>query len=133
MARQSIRLLDNTMQQVNVTGPTIKAAGYYGSGKNLHTVAVTAHDFSGRLYIYATLASDPKDDDWFPINLNGYLAYYEFAYDESKPVGERGVTSTEMFTFDGNFVYLRAVIDRTYLQDYATFNYGSISRILLNY
>lgn len=133
MARQSIVLLDNTQQQVNVTGPTRKAAGYYGSGKNLHTIAVYANDFSGRVTVQATLASNPCEDDWFYVNLNGYLNFYEFPYDSTKPVGERGVTSVQSFTFDGNFVYIRALVDRTYLPDYQTMNYGQLEKILLNF
>lgn len=133
MARQSIVLLDNTQQQVNVTGPTRKAAGYYGSGKNLHTLAIYTNNFSGRVLIQATLASQPEENDWFYVNLNGYLNYYEYPYDLTKPIESRGVTGVDTFSFDGNFVYIRALIDRTYLSDADTFNYGQIDKILLNF
>jgi hypothetical protein len=134
MARQSLILLPGTMKQVNVVGRPVKAAGYYGSGSNLHTVAVYLNNFSGHLFIDATLASKPEEDDWFPINLNGYVDYIDYPY--TPPMGFNpvtGVNGIDSFSFDGNFVYIRARIDRSYLPNFQTTDFGAIDKILVNY
>lgn len=133
MARQSIIVLNSTGTDVTTVGQPIKAAGYYGSGKNLHTLAIYLRNFSGRIYMDATLASNPTEEDWFPINLNGYLPYLEYAFDNMAPLGEGGSTGVESLSFDGNFVYVRARMDRGTLLNPNTTNYGQIDRILINF
>lgn len=133
MARQSIILLNSTEDKPTVVGLPVRAAGYYGSGMNLHTLAIYLNNFSGRIYVDATLAANPTDEDWFPVNLNGYISYLEYAYDNLAPLGEGGTSGTESLSFDGNFVFLRARMDRGDLLNPNTTNYGSVTRILLNY
>ena len=43
------------------------SGGYYGSTTGLHTISFTLREFTGRIYVLATLASNPTDQDWFPI------------------------------------------------------------------
>ena len=133
MARQSVILLDNTEELVNITGPSVKAAGYYGSSTNLHTVAVYAQDFSGRLKIQGTLASTPDNTDWFDIPFDNGISYHDYPYDTNQDVGSRGVTGVFTYNFVGNFVYVRAVVDRSNLSNPNTTNYGSLLKILLNF
>lgn len=135
MARQSIILLPNTGVEINVTGQAIKAAGYYGSGMNIHTVAVYLQDFRGRLFIDGTLASNPVEDDWFPVTIGGYQDFVDYpnTYTPNPPALPTGITAIDSFSFDGNFVFLRARVDRTYLPNYQTTNYGAIQKILINY
>lgn len=133
MARHSIRLLDDTQAQINVTGPAVKAAGYYGSTKGVHTAAIYLNDFTGRVYIEATLASDPEENDWFPINLNGNLEYLEYPFIPTDPSGPHGDNGIDSVTFDGNFVFIRAKIDRSYLTTPADPLHGSIRKILVNF
>ena len=131
--RQSITLLADTQTQVEITGPAVKAAGYYGSGMNQHTIAIYANNFSGRVYIEGSLATNPQDDDWFNFDFNGTSFYTEYAYNPSGEEGDTGVTRVDSFTFVGSYVYLRAVVDRSYLPSSGSPIYGSLSQILLNF
>lgn len=133
MSKQSIRLLESTLGQVNVTGPAVKAAGYYGSTRGLHTLAVYLSDFTGRLYIQGTLATDPQEDDWFNIELQNNSAYTEFPIVNGSPTGINGDTGVDSFSFEANLVWLRAVVDRSYLPTPEDPIHGSISKILVNY
>jgi len=137
VARKSIRVLDNTGTQLNVVGLPVKAAGYYGSGLNLHTFAVYLNNFSGRLFIDATLATVPTPDDWFTIQLNGSIPYIDYPYTQVvNPVTDlSGTSGIDSFSFDGNFTFIRARIDRTNLtiQYPLLTDFGSIGQILVNY
>lgn len=139
--RESIILLNTTEGQINVTGMPVKAAGYYGSGNNFYTVAFYLNDFSGNIYIQATLANDPCCDttDWFDVNLEGLspysvsTEYLEFDPHAPDMYGNTGTTGIFPVNFSGNYVFLRAVIDRTTLPDYETTSYGIVSSALVNY
>ena len=46
--------------------------------------------------------------------------------------GTNGDTTVEAFTFTGNFVYLRARVNRSYLGSPALNTVGTVDKILLN-
>lgn len=121
MARQSYLLLSSTVGQVNIVGEQVKAAGYYGSSNGKHTVAIYNKNFTGRLSIQATLALEPSDNDWFAVSLGGDL---EVEYTDQD--------SITTFNFTGNYVWLRAVVDRSYLPAPED-PHGSIDKIYLNF
>lgn len=139
--RQSIVLLNSTQGQINVTGPAVQGASYYGSGINYFTFAVYCGDFSGNVYLQATLANDPccLEADWFDVNLEGLTPYststnyLEFLPMTPDMYGQTGFTGIVPFSLNGNYVFLRLVIDRTTLPDYETTDYGLISKALVNY
>lgn len=131
--RQSIVLLNNTNTEVNVTGLPVKAAGYYGSGLNLYTLAYYLTNFSGRIYLQGSLAFDPKEDDWFNINLNGYLEYAEFLPHAPDSDNNTGITIVFTDSFEANIVHLRAIVDRQHLPAPDTTNYGAVTKILVNF
>lgn len=131
--RQSVILLPSTGTEVNVTGLPVKGAGYYGSGMNLYTLAYYLNNFSGRIYLQGSLASNPEEDDWFPINLNGYLEYIEFLPMPPDLDGNTGATAVFTDSFEANLVYLRAIVDRSTLPNPDTTDYGQISKILINF
>lgn len=126
---KSIVLLSDSNGNWNMTGDPVRGDGWYGHSDGLHTISIHFENFTGKLWIEASLANDPTDDDWFPIYLN-YSDCYLIAEQE---------TSVQAFSFEGNFTYIRARIDRSYLVpepnmtiDVSTM-YGSISKILLNH
>jgi hypothetical protein len=105
------------------TGPATRADGYYGFADGMHTVAFYLKNFSGRLYIEATLSDDPRESDWFPIGLgNNGIPYY--SVDETS-------TKVETFNVVGNFVYLRAKIERSYLNKTLD-QLGTCERVVLS-
>lgn len=104
----NIILLPSTQGQLNVTGTQIRASGATRSVGGVYTVAVSTANLTGRVYIEASLASDPQDSDWFSVTIQGVTTpYLEFD-------GGAGAQMTG-FSFRGNFTWLRARLDRTYL------------------
>ena len=133
---ESLVLLGTTSGKVNVTGEKQKGAGYTNFLGGSHTVACSLTNFTGRIYIEATLAAEPSEQDWFPVYLQDNLPYVQFPKDLFNPTGLLGGdTGTQAYTFVGNYVWVRARVNRDYLTpvpiDDSTV--GSVSEILLNF
>jgi len=141
-ARKSIVMMNNTVRNHNLVGDAIRADGYYGRTDGIHTVQVTVNNFTGRFGIQGTLATEPTEADWFDINLNANRnvssssPYVQFPLNPLDPSGQTGDDTTMAFTFVGNFVYLRAILDRSYMIEpselAAVTNLGNIDRVLLS-
>lgn len=100
----------------------LAAGGYYGSTSGLHTIAFTLRNFIGRIYVEATLASNPTETDWFPIKFEESCRFYiEFTDtkiynpDSEVTIYQHGVTGTFAENVIGNFTYLRVGIQRDYI------------------
>jgi hypothetical protein len=142
--RKSVLMLTNTNTQWDVVGDPIRADAYYGYTDGLHTVQVIYQNFVGGFGIQGTLALDPQPEDWFwiSINPNGntFTPYMTYPVDPLNPTGQNGGDTGSMAsTFVGNFVYLRVVVTREYLQSTApvspmwdTWQYGQIDKVLLS-
>lgn len=129
MSKSSVIMLSSTQGQLELTGDPLRADGWYGYTDGLHTVAIYLANFTGRVIIEASIDAEPAIDDWFPIEIKGNT-YLEFSQ----------TTSTIGFNLVGNFTWLRARIDREYLEltDEQKANQifvgtlGYVDRILLN-
>lgn len=138
-ARKSIVMLANTGRQHSVTGEPIRADGYYGRSDGLHTVQVIYSNFTGDFGLQGTLEVNPTEDDWFFINLNSFSTilspFVRFPIDPSAPSGNIGDTGSRAFSFLGNFVYLRVILNRDYILEPSpiegTTGLGQIDRVLL--
>ena len=138
MSKQSVQMLGDTQINLNLTGDKIRADGYFGYKDGLHTVTFHLDDFTGRIYIEATLESDPAESDWFSLFLDGQNAYKEYPIDPLFPTGNNGDTMVDAFTFQGNFLYIRARMDRSYVVPVPTTEaeislQGSIKKVMLNH
>ncbi len=141
-ARKSVLMMSNTARNHNLTGDKMRADGYYGRTDGIHTVQVVVANFTGSFGIQGTLATEPTEDDWFDINLNvnrnvaSASPYVSFPVNPADPSGEDGDNGTQAFTFVGNFVYLRAILDRSTIVEpselSATTQLGVISKVLLS-
>lgn len=136
--RKSTIILTNTDRNHNVIGEPFRADGYYGRTDGIHTVQVVYTNFTGEFGLQATLEVSPKEEDWFFINLNAFTTiqspYIQFPADPLNPTGTNGDTGTKAFTFQGNFVYLRAVLNRDYIPEPGpldVWELGHIDRVLL--
>jgi len=132
----SIILLNTTAGTINVTGDKQKAAGYSNSIGNSHTVSITLNNFTGRVWIEGSLASDPTDSDWFPIPIGNGVPYAQFPVNPAAPTSYiTGDSGTFVYSFSGNFIWVRARVDRTYLipPPVDPFLVGSVMRIWMNY
>ena len=97
----------------DITGGSVKASGYYGYSDGVYTIAIYTTNFTGRIYIQGTLASNPAETDWFNISLTG-SSYLDFT----------SLTDVAGYTVSGNYTYIRAkVTNRTE---------GTIDKILVN-
>lgn len=141
--RKSVFMLTNTNTQWNVIGEPIRADAYYGYTDGLHTVQVVYTNFVGGFGIQATLALKPQPEDWFWIRLNPTgdvnSPFIVYPRDALAPTGNNGGdTGSEAFTFVGNFVFVRAVVSRDYIQpvptnpQWDTWQYGEVDRALLS-
>ena len=122
MARKTITLLENTGTNLDVIGSPVPGDSYYGYTDGVHTVAIYGTNFTGRVKIQGTLATNPTDDDWFDILLSG-LPYKDY----------NSYTGVEGFTFVANLVFIRATVDRTSLGVTNPTTAGYIEKIYLNY
>jgi len=148
----SVTLLGTTYDQINVVGQKVPGAGYNNTVGNNHTVSINLDNFVGRIYIQGSLATDPKaDSDWFNIPIGNGTPYVQFPLDPALPTGnnpalnqwpgnqyptaQQGDTGIVAYSFSGNYIWIRAVVDRTYLVPPPTDPYfvGAVSQILLNY
>ena len=126
MSRSSVVMLEDTQGEVNVTGDPVRADAYFGLTDGLHTVAIYFQNFIGRVYIEASLSNDPQENEWFPINLNGERPFLQFSSEDGAkldaPTGlsdqHSGKNGVEAYTFQGNFLWLRARVDRSHIQPF---------------
>ena len=97
----------------------------------------------GGFGIQGTLSLKPTPEDWFWINLNPrgdvHTPFMSFPVSTYEPSGSNGGdTGSIATTFIGNFVFLRAVVTRDYLQpistdtQWNTWQYGQIDKVLLS-
>lgn len=141
-ARKSILMLTNTGPNHNQTGAATRADGYFGHTDGIHTVQLSYSNFTGSFGIQATLATEPVEADWFDINLNANQnvssasPFVSFPVNPAAPTGTDGDTGTQAFTFVGNFVFLRAILDRSTIPEPpalgTTTDLGQIDRVLLS-
>ena len=127
----SVQLLPTTSGQTNVTGPAKKADGFFGFTDGKATIGWYLSAFIGRIVLEATLATEPTDDDWFRVTFDGEVnPYVEFL---SIAPG----TGLTVFTVTGNFVWVRAVVDRTTIVPLPPPDLintlGFVSKVLMNF
>lgn len=141
--RKSVTMMTNTGTKWNFIGDPIRADAYYGYTDGLHTVQIIYQNFVGGIGIQGTLALTPEENDWFWIKLNTTTTvqypYLRYPQDPLAPTGMNGGDTGSMaFTFTGNFVFLRAVMTRDYIQpspvnpDWNTWTWGQIDTVLLS-
>ncbi len=124
--------------EYNYSGEAFRGDASFGSSDGLHTVSARVNKFVGRLYIEATLASQPSETDWFPVFLTSGANYYQFPESTLDPFVSEGATTTVGFSFRVNAMFLRARVDRTYHGNYSAdtaftvSRWGGVEEVLLN-
>lgn len=141
--RKSVRMLSNTGTKWNIIGEPVRGNSYYSYSDGLVTIQVIYQNLVGGFGIQGTLSLDPQPEDWFWIkmNPNGEVntPYLIYPLDMLAPTGANGGDTGSMaITFLGNFVYLRAVLTRDYIQPadinttWDSWQYGQIDTVLLS-
>jgi hypothetical protein len=147
----SLILMNDTSKIYNLTGQPFRADGFYGNTNSFYTIVLYFNNLQARIWIEASLASNPSDSDWFPINLNGEIPYREYPVIPNAPTSliltggsygsGSGDTGVEAFNFKANISWIRARLDRTYMGPSPTdFLYedeiaqlGNIKQIILSF
>lgn len=81
-----------------------KGDGYFSASDGVHTVTYTVTpNFAGNLSMQATLATEPTENDWFTVT-NTTVTY-------AQPIVP-ATTTTNYANFTGNFVWVRARVER---------------------
>ncbi|ASV44735.1 hypothetical protein FDI40_gp290 [Agrobacterium phage Atu_ph07] len=134
----SVTILDDTNDRLNVTGEAFQADGWYGYSDGLHTISIHVQNFSGRVYIEVSLADSPTEEDWVKVNLRHDTKYIQFPLFPSDPTGYMGGDTRVMgVSFKVNALWIRAVVDRSYLPNTDEYSgiydgqYGSVRKIIL--
>jgi hypothetical protein len=109
--------------ELTYTSDKVKGDGYYGFADGLHTMSFHVNNFTGRIYLEATIVEAPTETDWFPIDLDNLTSYLQYTAE----------TATKGSSFEGNFVYLRVKIDRGYLgaATYDVNTHGVIDKVVI--
>ena len=70
-----------------------------------------------------TIVEQPTESDWFPIDLDSITPYLQFT----------AQTTTKGTSFEGNFVYLRVKVDRSYLGagSYDSALHGALNKVVV--
>jgi len=141
--RKSVLMMTTTGTRWNAIGEPIRGDAFYGYSDGIHTVQVIYQNLVGGFGIQGTLALDPEPEDWFWIRLDpaGSVTqpFLTYPLDPYAPTGSNGGDTGSMaFTFVGNFVFLRAVLTRTYLEpvpvnpSWQSWQYGQLDKVLLS-
>lgn len=114
MIRSNLVLLPNMSGKITHMGEPTKAVGYYSydTNKRLNTISIHTIKFTGRIYIYGTLKTNPTEEsDWAIIPLTDETDYIEFN-NFGKPYSKR---ENIFVNIEGGYTYLKAKMDRDYL------------------
>lgn len=126
-SRKSILILKNTGKLYNVVGDKVRADSYFGMTDGLHTVQASFKNFTGGFGIQGTLSLNPRDEDWFWIELKHIVdfdqePFVKFPRNPLAPTGSGGTGASHIgdtremaWTFRGNFTFIRAVVIRDYM------------------
>lgn len=105
---------DSSVQ--TVIGERYKADGYYNRTDGFHTVQYNLTNLVGSVYIQATLATTPSDEDWFTVPSTIHTSNSEESTDAS---------GSFMYNFSGNYVWVRATI--------SNWSSGTLKSVLFNH
>lgn len=121
MSNSTIILTNQT--EMSYTGQAARGDGFYGFADGLHTASFHVKNFTGRIWLEATLVEQPTEDDWFTIYLMADQPFFQWDHE----------TETLGVSFTGNFVYVRAKVDRSYLvdQNYNPGVHGTVDKVVL--
>ncbi len=126
-------------ETISLHGDHVRGAGWYGHTTGLHTVAIRVVNFHGRIQVQAAITITPIEPDWYsvlPDSVN-YIQYPRPGY-VPLPAQHGGESSILGFNFTTNAVWLRAIVDRSYLipalaTPVQIMEYGTVSYVMVNY
>lgn len=99
--------------EANKIGPAINVATLKRDREAMYTATIFVEEFAGRVYLQGSLVKNPQPTDWFNIKI-GETRYIEYPLTPGQPRGDDiGDTAIDKFNFAGNYLRIRAVVDKT--------------------
>jgi hypothetical protein len=129
----SVNILNSTIGNINVTGPSQMTSGVILLPDSKNTITIVLSNFIGRIYLEgSSVQSSPTSTEWYPIQIGANLAYVQYPFNTTSMVSTTGKFT---YNFNGNFIWVRARVDRTYLIPQPTDPYimGFVLQIWMNY
>lgn len=112
----SIILLSNTQGKFELTGEPWRVDQWLPHNGGWFTVSLTVDNFRGRVWLEASLATNPTSTDWFPVWLQSKQPYLDYPLNPQNQSGMMGgESSTSAYRFQANILWLRARLDRSHL------------------
>ena len=90
--------------------------GFFSRADGFHTVQYNLNGFVGTIFMQATLAVDPKEEDWFSLLETQCI---------STNADDEKSTGGFYYNFTGNYVWVRAIV--------SNWTNGTIRSILFNH
>ena len=140
----SLTLMADTGTNWNLVSDPIKGPGYTKRSNSDTTISISVRNFVGRIRIMGTLENSTSDADlhngWFDV-LEPEFIQYPAAYIPNNGLYGVPTTSTLFKVINGNFTYLKAILERDYLKDSSIYTIensdiaavGKVELILVNY
>ena len=113
--------------EITFNSDKVKASGYYGFTNGDHSISLKLTEFTGRIYVQASLVFDPNEEDWFNISITDNI------YDQYPKPTDPPFNGTIFYNFEVNAVWIRIRIDREYLNNPVIEIVGSVEKAYLNY
>ncbi len=132
-------LITMSAEEIDYVGDPVRAAGWYGPTKGLHTIAIKAQNFSGTLVIEGTLAAAPGNTDWFTLYEQTYpradLPPAPALYAEPSWQGESSTIGVNLIV---NCLYVRARVVRSNIipptfTGYEVAKYGALDYVMMQF
>lgn len=128
-------LLMNNVTSHRATGNAWRVDQWIPHNGGWFTVSFTVDNFRGHIWLEASLATQPMEQDWFPIWLDIKQPYLSFPLNPKAPTGQNGGDSITIANkFQGNILWLRGRLERNHLTNLnITGNeYGVIKKIIVS-
>ena len=129
----SISVLNSTFGNINYTGSNQQTPGIIALPDTKNNIVLVLSSFIGRIYIEgSTVDTSPNSTDWYPIQIGANLNYIQFPYNTTYTIPTTGIF---VYNFSGNFTWIRARVDRSYLIPIPTnpYSMGFVEQIWINY
>ena len=136
MKTKNIKILGNTNVDKDIISEPVQAGGYYSVCNGLHKVLVyTGNNLECKLVVEGTLAGEPKEEDWFQIELKD-CPFTEFPiYDENHEV--KSNNKVYGYSFKALPTFVRVKLLKTHEEcncdDKHTTECGNVRKVCLIY
>src|ERR1700691_417956 len=109
---KTLLLLNAITTEIDYTGIPVNVGESIGTN---YTIAIYLQNFTGILYTETSLAMNPTDDDWFPLDLANDKTYkLQYPQPSDPPTNEGGASGVRGYSFRINTLWLRSRVYRSY-------------------